>query len=192
MKMRTLAISLFTLALTMLVASSALAHRVNLFGYAEGGQIHVEGYYTDGAPSVDSRIEAVGPDGNVIARGVTADNGRFSFPAAEQGHYLVRIDSSLGHVAQITVEVGSDKAQGSQSEATSYDHHVHLAEEADIATGTELDALTEKVERLGEEVAGLRKALEKPGVAQIVGGLGFIVGLAGAYLWGVSRKNSGQ
>jgi nickel transport protein len=185
--MRKLLAGVALLAVALLgVTPLSHAHKVNLFGYAEGGFIRVEGYFSDGAPTVESKIEGFDPKGELVAQGVTDGDGRFFFPAEATGTYRVAMDSSMGHVAEITVEVGAKAAPTNDGAGDS------LA--AGESTGSpasgvpQLAALEEKVERLSAEVVALRKQLEKPGLTQIVGGLGFIIGLAGAYLWGAAKK----
>ncbi len=170
----------------VLCAQVAVAHKVNLFGYAEGGFVYVEGYFTDGAPSMGSEVEVYGPKGALVAQGVTDGDGRFFFPAETPGSYRVALKASMGHVTEIVVEVGENKRE--REVAAGGSSGVGTLGPVSAVSAPELYALEEKVARLTKEVRALRKQVEKPGFSQIVGGLGFIIGMAGAYLWGASRK----
>lgn len=52
--------------------------------------------------------------------------------------------------------------------------------------------LQRKVLRLESQVAALRDELTSPGATQIVGGIGYIVGLFGVAGWLTARKKTGQ
>lgn len=175
---------LLTALLTVLLcAQVAVAHKVNLFGYAEGGFVYVEGYFTDGAPSMGSKVEVYGPKATLVAQGTTGADGKFFFPAQVAGSYRVAMNASMGHGSEITVEVGQVGSPDEVGSAGAYG-----SKESDATDTAGFSSLAERVDNLTEEVRALRKRVEKPGFAQIVGGLGFIAGMAGAYLWGASRK----
>jgi nickel transport protein len=175
----------------VLCAQVAVAHKVNLFGYAEGGFVYVEGYFTDGAPSMDSEVEVYGSKGALVAQGVTDGDGRFFFPAETPGSYRVALKASMGHVTEIVVEVGEKKRErevaAGGSSGVGNIGQVSPVSPVSPVSAPELYALEDKVARLTKEVRALRKQVEKPGFSQIVGGLGFIIGMAGAYLWGASK-----
>ncbi len=56
----------------------------------------------------------------------------------------------------------------------------------------ENDALLRKVRRLERQTAAQREELSTPGASQIIGGLGYIVGLFGVAGWAAARKKSRQ
>ena len=93
---------LLLLAAALLAPAPALAHRVNIFAWLEGGDVVVECGFNRSSPVKNGLItvfDAV--DGKELLQGHTDDAGRFSFPvpqAAREGHGLrIRINAGEGH-----------------------------------------------------------------------------------------------
>jgi nickel transport protein len=184
--------------LVLAMSSPAQAHKVNLFAYAERGVVHVEGYFVDGAPSRDSRIVAYSPDGGVVAEGRTDAEGRYSFPVNRNENLRIVLEASMGHRNEILLtaaEIGGGAGSapvkpvpspGAADPATG-------GMDQTVASTADLQATLERV--LSDQLTPLRESLmriqqthEKPGLRDVLGGLGYIVGLAGVYLWAVSRR----
>lgn len=53
-------------------------------------------------------------------------------------------------------------------------------------------ALQRKVRRLEAQVAAMREDLNTPGLNQIAGGIGYVVGIFGVAAWIAARKKEGQ
>lgn len=99
------------LGLLLLIAPAlALAHRVNVFAYAEGGTLHVEAYFQRSSPARNSRVEVRDADsGMVYLRGRTDDAGRFSFPVPAQAgtdraNLEILVNAGEGHQNRWTVK----------------------------------------------------------------------------------------
>jgi nickel transport protein len=178
-----------TVVFALLLAPPAGAHKVNVFAYAEGGTVYAEGYFVDGTPTRESRISAYATDGSVVAQGSTDDDGRFSFQVEKAQDLRIVLEASMGHRNEITLTAA--EMGGPEGSRAAVPERV-----AAPSTGAAPEALESTLDRvlarrlqpLQESLARLRQAQESPGVSQILGGLGYIVGLAGAYLWGVSRR----
>ncbi len=52
--------------------------------------------------------------------------------------------------------------------------------------------LQRQVRRLEHQVAALRDELNTPGASQVIGGIGYIVGLFGVAIWVAARKKTAQ
>ena len=58
------------------ISSIALAHKVNLFAYAENGMVHTESYFSDGKKAMDSTVEVFDAKSNeLLLSGKTDKNG---------------------------------------------------------------------------------------------------------------------
>ncbi len=202
---------LATVALFFL-AAQAQAHRVIVFAYAENGQIHVEGSFPGGKPAQNVSVVVASPSGTTFLEGRTDDQGRFSFPfpgtaVAERSDLLIVLDAGLGHKAQWTVPADEYLA-GGQAQAPSAKPSEPPAPSATAsepapvqprASGVTMDeeALARLVadmvdarleSRLGPLTHLLDKAFQQgPGLVEVFGGLGWIIGLAGLYAWGRSK-----
>ena len=82
-------------------AGTALAHKVNIFAYAENRVVYTESYFPDGKPVGGGVIEVLDAVGNKILEGKTDTDGLFSFPVPDKKEDLtIVLNASLGHKNQ--------------------------------------------------------------------------------------------
>lgn len=200
--------TLASLLLALLFATPALAHRVLLFAYVEGETVHVEANFPGNNPVHEGKIDVHATDtGEVLAQGVTDDKGLWSFPvpkaAIERGcDLLLVLDASMGHRTEWTVRAKEFLPQAPQAEtatpapapartptaaATAAPLSAPDAEVLAALVAKEVDKTLQA--RLSPLQAQLSRMTEQgPDVAEILGGVGWILGLVGLYAWGVSRR----
>lgn len=78
--------------------SSALAHKVNIFAYAENGTVYTESYFPDGKKVEEGAVEVFTKAGKKVVDGKTDREGRFSFPVpAEKDDLNIVLNASMGH-----------------------------------------------------------------------------------------------
>jgi nickel transport protein len=80
-----------------LFAGNALAHRVNLFAYVEGGEIYTESYFPDGKPVAGGKILVYDSQNNLLLEGITDKEGLFNFPIPKADDLTIVIEASMGH-----------------------------------------------------------------------------------------------
>ena len=66
--------------LILLSAGTALAHKVNIFAYVEGGKIYTESYFPDGRPVEGGTVVVFDSKEKKLLKGKTDKEGFFSFP----------------------------------------------------------------------------------------------------------------
>jgi len=88
---------LLTLLLGLLLSGPALAHKVNLFAYVEGGRIYTESYFPDGKPVKQGTVEIRDSAENLLASGTTDAEGLFNCPIPKVDDLTVFIKASMGH-----------------------------------------------------------------------------------------------
>ncbi|MES9996036.1 hypothetical protein [Desulfovibrio aminophilus] len=184
-------------------ALPALAHKVNIFAYAENGAIHTESSF-GGKRAVNQGVVEVRDTatGAVLLSGTTDDVGKWSFPIPAEfrekrpGLTLV-VKAGEGHQGQWEMKpedylesvpgVATAAAQPVETQAAAPTAQAEAPAPADAA------ALEQTVNRLVEaKLAPLRKQIGEaetgdPGAAEILGGLGFIMGL-GALVMAARRR----
>lgn len=165
---------------------TACAHKVNLFAYYDDGSVFTESYFPDGAPCRSARISVREEGGQVIAEGTTDREGLFSFPYEGAGSMKISLNAGDGHGAEITFQVEGGKSVQTVPERPSGAERLPEAGSFVDVQAVRL-ILEEELAPLRRSVDQIRKKLERPTLDKVVGGVGWIVGLAGAYLWGVSR-----
>ena len=89
---------IFIITVVLLLGSgSALAHKVNLFAYAEGGKIYTESYFPDGKPVEGGKVLVYDSKDNLVLEGVTDKEGLFSFDIPKVDDLTIVIDATMGH-----------------------------------------------------------------------------------------------
>lgn len=167
------------------------AHKVNLFAYEENGTVFTESYFGDGIPCRAAKITAQDENGTVIAEGVTNEEGVFSFPYGKEGDLHLILRAGMGHGARITFAT-NEKNDGNESpERKEGAGPVGKGEGiSPPVSADDVDRIVEsKIAPLRDSLREIQKNLGKPTFPKVMGGIGWIVGIAGAYLWGVSRKS---
>nr|CBX26856.1 hypothetical protein N47_A08850 [uncultured Desulfobacterium sp.] len=81
----------------MVFCSAAMAHKVNLFAYAEGGKIFTESYFPDGRPVEGGKVLVFDGHNTKLLEGKTDDKGLFSFSIPKVDDLNIVIEASMGH-----------------------------------------------------------------------------------------------
>lgn len=165
----------WALALFLLLAGNAWAHRMNLFALAEGTVIKGTATFGGGGGGAGLTIRFSGPDGAPLGTATTALDGSFTFPIARRMDHLLAVESMDGHAASFVVkaeEIAESLPAGSDLR---------------IPPGNaELEAA------VARQIAPLRAQIaayeERVRLHDILGGIGYIVGLAGLAFFLLGRK----
>lgn len=168
----------------------ALAHRLQVFASAEGAKIIGSAYFAGGAKAGDVRILIQDAAGHALAELRTAADGSFSYPAQTPTEHLVIADSGDGHRAQWRVtaaELGGNvsPAAAPASVASAKNAPASAVDPALLAAIEQ--AVAQQIRPLREE---LQAAEYRANFRDILGGIGYLVGLTGILLWWRQRHSS--
>ncbi len=83
--------------LCLLLANGALAHKVNLFAYVEGGRIYTESYFPDGRPVTEGRVELRDATEQMLVSGMSDDQGLYDCKIPNVTDLTIHIIASMGH-----------------------------------------------------------------------------------------------
>ncbi len=83
--------------LFLLFTGTALAHKVNIFAYAESGQIYTESYFPDGRPVAQGKVLVYDPAGTLLVEGETDAEGLYNFAIPKVVDLKIVIKASMGH-----------------------------------------------------------------------------------------------
>lgn len=208
---------LILLAAVILIAREvpALAHRVNVFAYAEGDKVFVECSYSKSKKVNGGAITVSDAGtGEALLTGKTDAEGLFSFTvpdaAKKRGADLkITLVAGEGHQNDWLVAAreygggkGPESAKAGEPVAATATQSSQPAENTVSSSGAlegrfacDKDAIALAVEAAVEKkIAPLRRMLveEKeagPGMTEIVGGVGWIFGLVGVAAYFKSRKS---
>ena len=81
----------------LLFSGTALAHKVNLFAYAEAGKVYTESYFPDGRPVEGGKVLVYDSQNNLLLEGVTDKKGLFSFAIPKVDNLTIVIEATMGH-----------------------------------------------------------------------------------------------
>ncbi len=189
--------------LGVLFSGPALAHRVNLFAWLEGDTVKVESSFGRDNPVQGGLINVFDSvSGELLLRGQTDEQGLFSFSALElarPGRSLrIVLDAGQGHGDEWTLEAEQFSALEAAPEPAASPAAPAAASPAAEPKAEPLslsaveleqivaEALSRQLAPLSRDLAALREP--GPQLRDIVGGLGWIMGLAGCYLYFRSRR----
>jgi nickel transport protein len=180
-----------------LVPPAVQAHLLKLFAAAEGTRIDGSVYYAGGSEAAGVSVIIRAPDGRVVAELRTDAEGRFTYSATERVDHLIAAETAEGHAARWVVTAGelsgdmptpvgiavpSMSAAGSSQPAAASD--AASIPSGPLAASIER-AVARQIRPLREQ---LRKHEERVRLRDLLGGIGYIVGIAGLVLWWRSRQ----
>ena len=163
-------IRLLAALVLVLVAQPAHAHKLKLFVTQEGAEISGKTYFAGGGAAIGLEGQVVDSQGQVVARLHTDAEGRFRYRPASDAPLRIQFESGDGHMAQATI--GQTTLPASPPVATDAD--------LETAVARQLTPLKEQLDRMESRAR----------LSDIIGGVGLIAGLFGAYAWiAAGRRN---
>lgn len=163
----------------LLPARVAHAHKTSVFAHAHGNQIHGQVLAEGGVPARGVKVTAYDPSGEILAETVADDKGEFSFTVTRRCDWKI-VASGEGHQASCVVLVEELPADLSASPSAAPDHS-HSSGDGHSHAGSAGSA--DEDEELHAQIVALRRDIvelkEKLRWQDIIGGIGYILGLMG-------------
>ena len=192
MKNKLYLILIFTFLIIIMMDVSVFAHKVNVFAYIEGEKIYTESYFNDGKKCIDSKIEVFDNQGNKLLEGLTDKEGEFSFEVpSEDGNLKIVLTASMGHRAEYSISadeirgsIGLIKEENEEPVSIVFPEtsSVDLKEIQSIIE----DTLDKKLKPIMKEIKKSQE--DKISPTEIIGGIGYIIGIFGIIAYFLSRK----
>ncbi|PIE73312.1 MAG: hypothetical protein CSA20_04320 [Deltaproteobacteria bacterium] len=191
------------LFLCLLSSDPVLAHKIRIFAWTEGEIIHTESKFSGGRTAKKARIQVYSQaDKTLLLTGTTNENGLFDFTRpAHSGGLNITVDAGDGHKNSWYLEDqqpsdGREKMPSSLKQRSGtlkgVDRAASGATAAPQSPGREeIAAIVDK--QLEKQLAPIRRLLAEqqersPGIREILGGIGYILGLAGIAAYMKSKK----
>lgn len=184
---------MLALACMMLPFISAHAHKVMVFALAEDGRIHAEGYFADGKKAQDSLIEVFDPEGAKLLEGRTDKEGSFSFEIPEKTSLRIVLTASMGHKAEFVVpEEEIDPSSLKTEIAEPAVEQIPKGEKNGLFGPEQIRAIVD--EELDKKLDPLIRAVlqsraKGPSIHDVLGGIGYIVGIMGVIMYYRSKRS---
>ncbi len=186
------AISTLVVLLALLAPGSAIAHKVSVYAFIEEGMVYVEGYFFDGAPCKGCPVEVRADlGGSVLLEGSTDEQGHLEFAAPEAYPLYLKMAAGQGHAASFVLEGQQDMAEKYILEGQGERPGKYLGDCSGDMEALVDAAVEARMALLRAEISRLRAASERPGITEIIGGIGYIIGLAGIWLY-FRKKNENR
>ncbi|MFQ5867247.1 MAG: hypothetical protein ACE5IT_04540 [bacterium] len=185
---------LIGLVLLILLPSAILAHKVNLFAYAENGMVYTESYFSDGRKAMNSTVEVFDAKNNkLFLTGKTDKNGEFSFKITQATALRIVLTASMGHKNEYFLSedevrdaLGMLKASGKLPAEGIGEKEKKQAFGKGLSQidSYQLEALLDQVVEkktapLMRKLMKIEEQMQKPSIQEILGGIGYILGLMG-------------
>lgn len=180
--------------------SPAAAHSLHLFAEGDGTVIRGKAYFRGGSPARDAQVTAFDPDGRKLFETRTDNEGAFAVEAPYRCDYQLRVATADGHGAEFRLaaeELSSElpppgpaddpatpkerpEAMPLDSVSAKPPHHaVH-------------DTLTDEFRAMRAQLSALRQEMaeyqQRTRFRDVVGGIGYILGLAGIAFYTAARR----
>lgn len=204
--------------LVLCTASPGWAHRVIIFAWVEGQTIHTESKFVPGDTVNAGQVQVLdNKTGRVLLTGQTDDQGRFSFPIPpeaikERMDLKIVLDAGMGHEAEWLLRAkhylpeaaasktppvkpaaptpGESSSQPPSSEARGVPGAHPEVLDRQVLEQVVDQALERKLAPIKEMLAASQ--VHRPSLTDIIGGLGYILGIWGLIAYFKSkRKNTG-
>jgi len=187
-----------TLALAMVFAAPASAHKLKVFATAVGDEIEGSVYFVGSGPAPGANVSIDIGDGSPLTPLLTDVEGKFRFTAVRRADHVISVETGDGHSAQ-TIVAADDLPSSLPTSTNAGTTAGTIADSATLvaapapraalfATATDEAALEELVTKaVAQQIRPLREQLnayeDQVRLRDIVGGIGYIVGLAGLAMW---------
>jgi nickel transport protein len=185
------------LAMLILVAGNipALAHKMKVFASATGPAISGYVYFNADSRAIDTKVTVVGSDGSPVFEGLTDDHGQFSFQATRRMDHIISADGNDGHMATFMVtaaELPDSLPAAASGNATPAPGPLPSQAQAEGAVTASDDLRVFIDQSIARQIRPLREQIdayqEKIWWHDVIGGIGYIVGLAGLAFGWANRK----
>jgi nickel transport protein len=189
---RRLKILLFCLAI-LAAGAPTWGHGLSVFAWVEGERVLVESKFSGGKRPVNATVRVLAPDGRELLAGQTDDQGRWAFDLPQKTALKIVLEAGMGHQAEWTLraeEVGAATVDTAPSAPPAQDSSVPL-----VTTGSASDTearlakvIAQALQPINARLAHLEKERQGPSLQDILGGLGYILGLVGIGAYMQARR----
>jgi len=203
----------FIITLMGLVFSteSAFAHKVTIFAWVEGDTVFTQSKFSGGRKAHNSTVVVYDKEGKQLLEGQTDENGEFSFKIPQMTDLKVALKASMGHLAEWKIPVeelaggeapSSKPAKVKQATANLPPESAAIQSQTTITESATMGLTEKEIKKIVD--ASLDKKLQPithmladsmdcgPGLTEIIGGIGYILGLVGVALYFANRRKNNK
>ncbi len=208
--MKTIKILRLSLALAMIFFSSpsnSFAHRVSIFAWVDGNTVHTESKFSGSKMVKGGAIKVFDMENNLLLEGTTDDNGVFSFEIPERVPLRIELQAGAGHGNEWLIsadEIGASEpgsaveaesaalapAPGIPDDKTALEPRMSKEEMEEMVERAVEKAVDQKLKPVMKILSDMSDS--GPTMSDIIGGIGYIIGLVGIGAYFGSRRKTGD
>ncbi|MFO8084738.1 MAG: hypothetical protein R6U27_10520, partial [Desulfobacterales bacterium] len=172
----------------------------NIFAWVDGDTVHTQSKFSGGKMVIGGQVNVYDSKGSLLLTGNTDDKGEFSFQIPQRTTLKVELQAGMGHKNEWIIK--EDEIEGiSKNDGEKISEQpeipVNASEKNQVLVGStgltrqEIEKIVEEAveKKLKPVVRMLSDQKESgPGISEIFGGIGYIIGLAGVAAYFKSRK----
>ena len=171
------------------ISSPAIAHKTTIFAWVEGDMVHTQSKFSGGRKAKQATVEVYDAEGNKLLEGKTDAKGEFSFKLPKKAELKVVLSAGTGHRGEWIIPL--EEIEGGETmpdrpsqpetpriEKESSRNELPSISSADIQEAVE-KALDKKLKPILSRLAEYRQKETEITITDIVGGIGYILGLVG-------------
>ena len=185
--------------LCLLWPGLSAAHRVNVFAWMEGETVYTESKFSGGKRVNEGEVLVYDLNGNQLLKGKTNAQGEFSFKIPKKSGMKIVLQAGIGHRGEWTIPLSEIAPLEPKLEpAVSQKSPSETPEDRAAASSVTLDQIRRVVDhsldqRLNPMLKMLAEARDKgPTIRDILGGMGYILGLMGLAAYMHFRRKIGE
>jgi nickel transport protein len=188
-------------ALLVLGPALARAHKVTVFAWVEGDTVYTESQFSGGRTAKGARIEVYNAAGEKLLEGLTDDEGKFAFKPPRPEDLRIVLIGGTGHrnewrvSAEEFTDTPSATSAAAEEEPTPQPSAANNAAGSGTLTVSSAEFQTLLDQTLDRKLAPIMHRLvaqdQGPSLSDIIGGIGYIIGLVGLAAYFNSRRKTG-
>lgn len=173
----------------IIATPNAIAHKTTIFAWVEGDTVYTQSKFGGGRKAKNATVEVYDTHGTKLLEGKTDEKGEFSFKLPKKVDLKVVLLAGTGHRGEWNIpleeieggEANPDsrlQSQASQIEKEPSHHELPSITAENIQEAVE-KALDKKLKPIMSKLAKARQMETETKITDIIGGIGYILGLVG-------------
>ena len=200
--------------LSFFYTGTVFAHKVMIFAWVEGNTVYTQSKFSGGKKAMGAKVLVYDSDDHLLLEGKTNKNGEFSFKSPQKTDLKIVLNAGMGHMNKwdvsadefmqkspetdadnLTANTGSEiaaeifgKSANIKTIKAASDEYVQISkEQLQKIINASLD---NKLKPLIKMLSDMQNS--KPHINEVIGGIGYIIGLAGIALYFSNRKKKNK
>jgi nickel transport protein len=185
------------ICLLFIALALGFGHKVNIFAYVSGDKIFLEGYASDGAPVKNGAIEVFDKTNHKLLECILDDEGKGSFKVPVRTDLRIVLNASMGHRAEtvigeedlptiaMVVPEKTKVLEKKTKEVKPTECSIDTCQIKDIVE----TIIDKKLQPIMRKLTLLQE--RKVTLTDVLGGIGYILGLMGIIMYFRSRQRRG-